>query len=164
MKWRSGRSARSPAAILVGSRIEVARRARDLTLQQVADHLGVSNQLVSQWESGIGKVPIYELAELLHVSVEFLERGNSELQARLQRKTDNRELGLVAARDEEKRRLAAEGKAQRKLAAAEREAQLARSRAAEELAARVQLCFVCSKRRGDWVLYDKFLCRQCREE
>ena len=46
-----------------GTYLASLRRGRDMTQQQVADILGVSNKTVSKWESGAG-LPL----SLIHIS------------------------------------------------------------------------------------------------
>ncbi|OYW98377.1 MAG: hypothetical protein B7Z14_14920 [Bosea sp. 32-68-6] len=62
----------------MGERIRKARRATDLTQQQVSDALNVSVQSVSQWETGRTRPDadrLVRLADLIGVSFEYLTKG-----------------------------------------------------------------------------------------
>ena len=62
----------------LGYRIATKRRARGLTQGQVAIHMGVSPQAVSNWERGLAcpdLVFLDDLADLLDVSIEELLLG-----------------------------------------------------------------------------------------
>lgn len=59
----------------LGERIASARKALNLTQQQVADRLGVAQQTYAQWENGRARIQVHtlpSLAQLLNVSVEEL--------------------------------------------------------------------------------------------
>lgn len=62
-----------------GSRIKYLRRSKGLTQQQLADAIGVTKGLVSQWENNqigsIGHENWMALLEVLGASAEFLEHG-----------------------------------------------------------------------------------------
>lgn len=59
----------------VGERIRAARKQAGMTLEDVADKLGIKNQSVAQWETGRRK-PKYgtlqRIADALHVPIESL--------------------------------------------------------------------------------------------
>lgn len=59
----------------VGERIRAARKQAGMTLEDVADKLGIKNQSVAQWETGKRK-PKYEtlqrIADALHVPIKSL--------------------------------------------------------------------------------------------
>ena len=66
----------------LGSRIAERRRVLGLTQGQVAVHMGVSPQAVSNWERGLAcpdLVFLDDLAELLDIGIEELLMGNSSL-------------------------------------------------------------------------------------
>lgn len=52
---------------MLGQRIRQLRRDRSLTLQQVADDLGVTRACVSKWETGASKPDLSRLAQLAAV-------------------------------------------------------------------------------------------------
>ena len=59
----------------VGERIRAARKQAGLTLEEVADRLGISNQSVAQWETGRRKPKLETLqriADALQVPIESL--------------------------------------------------------------------------------------------
>lgn len=59
----------------LGQRIAQARKAQNLTQQQLADHLGISQQTMAHYEVGRLRVPasmLPELAEVLNLSFEEL--------------------------------------------------------------------------------------------
>lgn len=63
--------------ISVGYRMMLLRCEAHKTQKEVADHLGVTVQMVSQYERGVTKLPLLaagQLAELFHCDVkDFLE-------------------------------------------------------------------------------------------
>ncbi|WP_131753785.1 helix-turn-helix domain-containing protein [Burkholderia vietnamiensis] len=62
----------------IGTRIRALRKAKGLTLQQVADTFGISRASVSEWESGRSKpdaAKLTNLAGLLDTSIEYLLTG-----------------------------------------------------------------------------------------
>ena len=64
----------------LGSRIASRRRARGLTQGQVAVHMGVSPQAVSNWERGLAcpdLVFLDDLAALLDIGLEELLLGDA---------------------------------------------------------------------------------------
>lgn len=59
----------------IGMKIKEKRKEKSLTLQEVADKLGVSKQTVSLWENGktsIKRDKIENLAKLLNIDMQFL--------------------------------------------------------------------------------------------
>ncbi len=65
--------------VQMGTRIAMRRRARGLTQNQVALHMGVTPQAVSKWERGQAcpdLVFLDELAELLDMGIEELLCGS----------------------------------------------------------------------------------------
>nr|WP_175800897.1 LexA family transcriptional regulator [Burkholderia anthina] len=63
----------------IGTRIRELRKAKELTLQQVADAFGISRASVSEWESGRSKpdqTKLTKLANLLDSTVEYLLNGD----------------------------------------------------------------------------------------
>jgi phage repressor protein C with HTH and peptisase S24 domain len=67
----------------LGIRIREHRKARGMTMVEVAQAIGVSQPAISQWESGIappGRESLIELAKLWHVPVGVL-MGDPELKA-----------------------------------------------------------------------------------
>ena len=50
----------------LGTRVADARKARNLTQQDLADHLGVAQQTYAQYESGIRRIPASMLPKLAH--------------------------------------------------------------------------------------------------
>jgi len=63
----------------MGDRIRQARRAAGLTLQKIADELGVTISAVSQWEQGRTSLDLaraMKLAALLKVSLQWLVEGD----------------------------------------------------------------------------------------
>lgn len=65
----------------MGERIRKARRAKDLTQQDVADSLKVSVQSVSQWETGRTQPEtdrLYDLAKILDASFDYLRTGTTK--------------------------------------------------------------------------------------
>ena len=68
----------------IGKRIALLRREKNLTQEELAQHIGVSPQAVSKWENDqtcpdISALP--KLARLLGVSVDELLEGKKELPA-----------------------------------------------------------------------------------
>ena len=68
----------------IGKRIALLRREKNLTQEELAQHMGVSPQAVSKWENDqtcpdISALP--KLARLLGVSVDELLEGKKELPA-----------------------------------------------------------------------------------
>ena len=64
----------------IGAFIAVARRARNLTQQQLAEKLGITNRAVSKWETGQGLPDIVllpDLAAALGVTVDALLAGEA---------------------------------------------------------------------------------------
>ena len=65
--------------VAIGNYIAQKRRALNLTQEQLADMLGVSNKTVSKWENG-KSMPDYsiiqKLCETLHVTIAELMDGN----------------------------------------------------------------------------------------
>ena len=65
--------------VAIGNYIAQKRRALNLTQEQLADMLGVSNKTVSKWENG-KSMPDYsiiqQLCETLHVTIAELMDGN----------------------------------------------------------------------------------------
>lgn len=62
----------------IGTRIRELRKAKGLTLQQLADVFGISRASVSEWESGRSKPDggrLLKLADVLDTSVEYLLDG-----------------------------------------------------------------------------------------
>lgn len=75
---KSGRQV-TPADKARGLRIKTARTKRELTQEQLADMLGVSNGLVGQWETGSTKLTAQKAAILertLGVSMSWLLTGD----------------------------------------------------------------------------------------
>ena len=65
---------------IVGARIAELRKEKDMTQQQLADKLLVSNKAVSKWETGVGLPDIAmipTLAEILGVSTDYILNENS---------------------------------------------------------------------------------------
>ncbi|ARL48202.1 hypothetical protein BOC50_36420 [Burkholderia pseudomallei] len=63
----------------IGTRIRELRKAKGMTLQQLADVFGISRASVSEWESGRSKPDVSRLVELaaaLGVAVEYLLDDN----------------------------------------------------------------------------------------
>jgi transcriptional regulator with XRE-family HTH domain len=59
----------------LGSRITAARKAQNLTQQQLADQLGVAQQTYAQWETGRARIQVDMLPKLakdLNVSLDEL--------------------------------------------------------------------------------------------
>lgn len=68
----------------IGKRIAILRKEKNLTQEELANHMGVSPQAVSKWENDqtcpdISALP--KLARLLGVSVDELLEGKAELPA-----------------------------------------------------------------------------------
>ena len=68
----------------IGKRIAILRKEKNLTQEELANHMGVSPQAVSKWENDqtcpdISALP--RLARLLGVSVDELLEGKAELPA-----------------------------------------------------------------------------------
>ncbi|AAT38403.1 putative prophage repressor protein [Burkholderia phage BcepC6B] len=64
----------------IGTRIRELRKAKGLTLQQLADVFGISRASVSEWESGRSKPDANKLvllAKELHTAVEYLLNGDT---------------------------------------------------------------------------------------
>ncbi|MFA5006702.1 MAG: helix-turn-helix transcriptional regulator [Candidatus Izemoplasmatales bacterium] len=65
-----------------GAKIQELRKKQNITQEQLADHLGVSRQSVSKWESG-GAYPetdkLVRLGSLFHVSLDYLLRDDFEI-------------------------------------------------------------------------------------
>ena len=65
----------------IGSRIRAARRDCGLTQDDFSDQVGVSRSAVAQWETGrSGQVTsnLSRIADVLHVSVEYLMYGDDK--------------------------------------------------------------------------------------
>lgn len=63
----------------IGTRIRELRKAKGLTLQQLADVFGISRASVSEWESGRSKPDagrLLKLAEVLGATIEYLLNGD----------------------------------------------------------------------------------------
>ncbi|WP_175813341.1 LexA family protein [Burkholderia contaminans] len=63
----------------IGTRIRELRKAKGMTLQQLADVFGISRASVSEWESGRSKPDggrLLKLADVLDTSVEYLLNGD----------------------------------------------------------------------------------------
>lgn len=72
----------------IGTRIRELRKAKGMTLQQLADVFGISRASVSEWESGRSKPDVSRLVELagaLGVAVEYLldDNGPAVLSAKV---------------------------------------------------------------------------------
>ena len=66
----------------IGSKLAQARRAANLTQEQLAERLGVTRQAVSRWESDAAYPEtdkIIRMAQLLNVSCDYLLRDDIEL-------------------------------------------------------------------------------------
>ena len=62
----------------LGNRIRRLRTERKMSQELLAEHLEVSRQAVSKWETDTGcpdTQKLIKLAELFHVSVEYLATG-----------------------------------------------------------------------------------------
>ena len=60
--------------------LRTARRAKDLTQQQLADNMGVVSQTVKMWEWGKANIPsdkLLRLSEMLEVSCDYLLKGEN---------------------------------------------------------------------------------------
>ena len=72
----------------LGARLLNARRNENLTQQQIAQKIGVSRSLISQWENGdieeIGASNLYAAAKLLRVSMDWLLEGEHDAIAEAQ--------------------------------------------------------------------------------
>ena len=69
----------------LGARIALARKAQDLTQQQVADRLGVAQHTYAQYELGIRRIPASTLPQLardLGVTMDELMGQNEHLRAK----------------------------------------------------------------------------------
>ena len=63
----------------IGSKLAQARKAANLTQEQLAEHLGVTRQAVSHWESDAAYLEvdkIVRIARLLNVSCDYLLRDD----------------------------------------------------------------------------------------
>lgn len=59
----------------LGTRIAAARKAQNLTQQEIADQLGVAQQTYAQWETGRARIQVDtlpRLAQHLHVTLDEL--------------------------------------------------------------------------------------------
>ncbi|EHD4919976.1 helix-turn-helix domain-containing protein [Listeria monocytogenes] len=64
----------------IGDRIKNARKSKNLTQKQLADKLGASSQVISNFERGYTEIPastIIDIARVLEVSVDYLLADNS---------------------------------------------------------------------------------------
>ena len=64
--------------VKTGKLIAECRRSKNLTQQQLADLLGLSNKTISKWESGAGSPDIsnlLEVAKVLDITVDELLNG-----------------------------------------------------------------------------------------
>jgi DNA-binding transcriptional regulator YiaG len=63
---------------LIGHRLHEARTTADLSVQAVAERLGVTHAAISRWEHGHKDLPLrraVQLARLYHVSLDALTEG-----------------------------------------------------------------------------------------
>lgn len=63
-------------------RLKQLRKALRLTQQELADHIGASNKLVSTWEKGVATIPqtrVYQICNEFNVRREWLETGVGEM-------------------------------------------------------------------------------------
>jgi transcriptional regulator with XRE-family HTH domain len=97
--------------VQVGARIRKARDAQGLSQEQLAERLGVTKGLVSQYETGLTSVPskrFSQLAEVLGVSSDWLLTGGEpDEQTKAQTKAELEGLMILRAMapDEQRRAL-----------------------------------------------------------
>lgn len=72
------------ASLPIAARLRSARKNADMAQQDVADHLGIRRENVTQWESG-DRTPnasnLRKLASVLGVSVDWLLGDGTDLEA-----------------------------------------------------------------------------------
>jgi CheY-like chemotaxis protein/DNA-binding XRE family transcriptional regulator len=67
-----------PVDVYVGSRLRQLRKKHNVTLQTLADGLGVSNQQVQFYEAGNNRISastLYDIAQIMRVPVEYFYEG-----------------------------------------------------------------------------------------
>lgn len=73
----------SPIAIEIGKNLQAARNNTGLSLQKVADHMGVARATVGHWEAGRNECRasnLLALAKLYGVTLELLMTGEEPVQ------------------------------------------------------------------------------------
>ena len=87
-----------------GRLIATRRKQKNLTQQELADAIGVSNRAVSKWETGQGMPDISlleDLSRVLEISIDDLVRGTDISQIALQKPPeDKRDTVLFLAKNE----------------------------------------------------------------
>lgn len=93
--------------IKIGGFITKERKRKNLTQQQLADLLGISNKTVSKWERGGGMPEIsllLPLCEALEISVNELLSGERLNDEEYRRKAEENMMNLVGEREENKKK------------------------------------------------------------
>ncbi|MGN0514051.1 MAG: helix-turn-helix domain-containing protein [Lachnospiraceae bacterium] len=92
----------------IGKFIADTRKERNMTQQQLADVLSISNKTVSKWECGKGLPEVslmLPLCETLQISVNDLLTGARVAEADYQRKAEENMMDLMQENQENKKRM-----------------------------------------------------------
>lgn len=95
--------------IKIGKFIADTRKERNMTQQQLANALSISNKTVSKWECGKGLPEVslmLPLCEILQISVNDLLTGARVAEADYQKRAEENMMNLMQENQENKKRMA----------------------------------------------------------